>query len=168
MGRGMPLFFIGRRRGGGPPGETNGAQRGAALVEFAIVLPLLLLLLFGIIEFGWVLAQFNEVRHVGQEGARWGAVSSPDIDGGGISSSDLIARACYAANLPSGSTLTVDASPGGGAKGDTGTVTVTAAIASLSGLSFITVFLPPSLVSTATFRLEKPAGWSSSGPVSCP
>jgi len=145
----------------------GGRQRGAALVEFAIVAPLLILLLFGIVEFGWVLAQFNEVRHAAQEGARWGAVSRPDIDGGGAGNSDLLARACNAANLPSGSTLSVTAATGGGAKGATATVTVTANIASLTGLNFITVFLPPTLSNTATFRLEQPAVWSGMVSASC-
>jgi Flp pilus assembly protein TadG len=151
----------------GNSAANSSRQRGAALVEFAIVAPLLILLLFGIVEFGWVLAQFNEVRHAAQEGARWGAVSRPDIDGGGAGSSDLVARACNAANLPSGSTLSVTAATGGGAKGDTATVTVTANIASLTGLNFITVFLPPSLSNTATFRLEQTAAWSAVGPTSC-
>lgn len=136
-------------------------------MEFAIVVPLLLLLLFGIVEFGWVLGQYNEIRHAGQEGARWGAVSRPDIDGGGLSASDLRARVCDAVNLPSGSTTSVAASPGGGAKGATGSVTVTASVASLTGLSFITAFLPAQLVTTATFRLEQPAAWSGFGPVAC-
>lgn len=146
----------------------GGRQRGAALVEFAIVVPLLVLLLFGIVEFGWVLAQFNEVRHAAQEGARWGAVSRPDVDGSGApGNSDLVSRACDAANLPSGSTLSVTAATGGGAKGDTATVTVSANIASLTGLNFITVFLPSTLANTATFRLEQPAAWSALGPTSC-
>ena len=151
----------------GCAGGQRRREHGAALVEFAIVAPLLILLLFGIVEFGWVLAQFNEVRHAAQEGARWGAVSKPDLDGGGAGNSDLVARACNAANLPSGSSLSVSASTGGGAKGDPATVTVTANIASLTGLNFITVFLPSTLSNTATFRLEQPAAWSGLGPTSC-
>ncbi len=123
-------------------------------------MPLLVLLLLGIVEFGWVLGQYNEVRHAAQEGARWGAVSKPDLDGGGPGNSDLIARVCGASNLPGGSTITVSGSNGGGAKGDTATVTVTATIASLTGIGMITVFLPSSLSNTATFRLEQPATWS--------
>lgn len=144
-------------------------QHGAALVEFAIAAPLLILLLFGIIEFGWVLAQFNEVRHAGQEGARWAAVSRPDVNGdGALNSGDLIARVCGAANLPSGSSISFDASPGSGVKGDTATVTVTAVIAPLTGMTFVTSFLPPSISSTATFRLEQNAGWTSVGSATCP
>lgn len=135
-------------------------QRGAALVEFALVAPLLIFLVVGIVEFGWLFAQMNEIRHVAQEGARWGAVSRPDINGGGMSWLDLRDRACAAANLPSGTTVSIDGSPGAGTKGETATVTVTAAVQSLSGLPLVTVFLPSTLSNTATFRLEQDAQWS--------
>ena len=32
---------------------NNRDQRGAALVEFAIILPILIVLLFGVIDYGW-------------------------------------------------------------------------------------------------------------------
>jgi Flp pilus assembly protein TadG len=136
-------------------------ENGAALVEFALLAPLLIILLMGVIEFGWLFAQMNEIRHVAQEGARWGAVSHPEIDGIGTEDwGDLSARACAAANLPSGTTVTVTGSEGGGAKGDTATVTVTAMVQSLSNLPLITSFLPTTLTNTATFRLEQPAKWT--------
>lgn len=131
------------------------------MVEFAILAPLLILLVMGIIEFGWLFAQMNEIRHVAQEGARWGAVSHPDIDGVGTEDwGDLAARACGAANLPSGTTLVVTGTEGGGAKGDTASVTVTATMQSLTNLPLITTFLPTTLTNTATFRLEQPAKWT--------
>ena len=45
-------------------------EGGAALVEFAMLLPFLLILVLGIVEFGFLLGQFNEVRHGAHEGAR--------------------------------------------------------------------------------------------------
>ena len=136
-------------------------QRGAALVEFALVAPLLIILVMGIVEFGWLFAQMNEIRHVAQEGARWGAVSRPDIDGvSGMTWSDLHDRACAAANLPSGTTVSINGSPGAGTKGETASVTVQATVESLSGLPLVTVFLPSTLSNTATFRLEQDAQWS--------
>jgi Flp pilus assembly protein TadG len=133
-------------------------ERGAQLVEFALVAPLLILLLVGIIEFGWLFAQMNEIRHVAQEGARWGAVSHPEVDGVGVEDwGDLAARACGAANLPGGTAVTITGSEGGGSKGDTAAVTVTASVPSLTGL--IDSFLPSGLSNTATFRLEQPAKW---------
>lgn len=49
-------------------------QRGAAVVEFAIVLPVLLLLLFGIIEMGFALYDKAMITHASREGARAGIV----------------------------------------------------------------------------------------------
>lgn len=45
-------------------------QKGVALVEFAIVLPLLLLLLFGFIEFGVMLYNKQVITNASREGAR--------------------------------------------------------------------------------------------------
>ena len=50
-------------------------QRGASMVEFAIVLPLLLLLVFGIIEFGLLLYNKAMITNASREGARSGIVS---------------------------------------------------------------------------------------------
>jgi Flp pilus assembly protein TadG len=47
---------------------------GAVLVEFALVAPLLFLLIFAIIDFGWVFGQHLDVRHGAREGARLAAV----------------------------------------------------------------------------------------------
>jgi hypothetical protein len=49
-------------------------QKGASAVEFAIVLPLLLLLLFGIVEFGFLLYNKAMITNAAREGARAGIV----------------------------------------------------------------------------------------------
>ena len=46
----------------------------AAMVEFAIVAPLLFALLFGIIDFGRVFFLYNNLTNAAREGARLGAV----------------------------------------------------------------------------------------------
>ena len=45
-------------------------KRGAAAVEMALVLPLLLTMLFGIIEYGWVFTVRQALTHAAREGAR--------------------------------------------------------------------------------------------------
>ncbi len=50
------------------------SERGQELVEFALVLPLLLLLLLGIIEFGIVIFKYNTIANIGREIARYGTV----------------------------------------------------------------------------------------------
>ena len=56
-------------------------ERGAALVEFAIVFPLLFLLLSGIIDFGMAFANQNSARQGVREGARQAVVANLDSDG---------------------------------------------------------------------------------------
>ncbi len=51
-------------------------QRGAALVEFALISSLLFLLLFGIIEIGLILGDQTQVGQAAREAARSAAVGS--------------------------------------------------------------------------------------------
>lgn len=53
------------------------SESGQELVEFALLLPLLLLLLFGIMDFGIAVLKYNTLANVGREIARYGAVN-PD------------------------------------------------------------------------------------------
>jgi len=58
-----------------PSGMASGRQRaaserGAALVEFAIVLPLLLILLFGVIDFGFLINRNTMINNAAREGGR--------------------------------------------------------------------------------------------------
>ena len=49
------------------------SQRGIAMTEFAIVMPLLLLLLFGVTELGRALVRYNTLTKAVQDGARHAA-----------------------------------------------------------------------------------------------
>lgn len=53
-------------------------QNGAVLVEFAIILPVLILVLFGTIEFGLLLFNQNVITNASREGARAGIVNRSD------------------------------------------------------------------------------------------
>jgi len=61
---------IHRRRSGRPDG-----QRGAALVEFALIVTMFLLLVFGMIEFGLDYNDYIAVRNGSREAARMGVVN---------------------------------------------------------------------------------------------
>ncbi len=50
--------------------KKNGKRRAAAIVEFAVVLPLLLTILFGIIEYGWVFMVRQTLQTAAREGCR--------------------------------------------------------------------------------------------------
>ncbi len=58
----------------------RGTDTGAAAVEMAIVLPLLLLLVFGIIDFGRMLNAQITVTQAAREGARWEALNQDSVE----------------------------------------------------------------------------------------
>jgi len=51
------------------------SQAGASVIEFAVVLPLLVVLVFGIIEFGMLLYNQQVITNASREGARAGIVA---------------------------------------------------------------------------------------------
>lgn len=53
-------------------------ESGAAAVEFALTLPLLLLFLFGVVQFGFLFSVYNTMVHAAREGARGMAVEQLD------------------------------------------------------------------------------------------
>jgi len=54
--------------------ESKGSQQGAVAVEFALVLPLFLLLIFGVMDFGLAMYSKGLITNASQEGARFGAI----------------------------------------------------------------------------------------------
>jgi len=56
--------------------RRKGNERGQALVEFALVIPLFLFLIFGLIDFGRVVYANNAVSQAAQDATRWGSVQS--------------------------------------------------------------------------------------------
>jgi hypothetical protein len=48
----------------------GGAQRSQAMIEFALISPVLLLLLFGIVDIGRAVFYYDTVNHAAREGAR--------------------------------------------------------------------------------------------------
>jgi Flp pilus assembly protein TadG len=64
-------------------------QRGAAIVEFAIILPLLLLLIFGMIEFSLLMYNKAMITNASREGARRGIVYRVDTTTNPVSDAPL-------------------------------------------------------------------------------
>jgi Flp pilus assembly protein TadG len=50
--------------------SRGGEERGAALVEFALALPLLLVVIAGIVDFGFAFQRYEVVTNAAREGAR--------------------------------------------------------------------------------------------------
>jgi Flp pilus assembly protein TadG len=63
--------------------RLRGRDKGANLVEFAMIAPLLFLLLFGVIEFARLVHGFSTVWTAAREGARY-ATTVGDLDSDGI------------------------------------------------------------------------------------
>lgn len=60
--------------------QSTSNQRGAAAVEFALILPLLVLLMLGIIIFAQAFNAYISVTHAAREGARLAAVDKFDAN----------------------------------------------------------------------------------------
>ena len=54
-------------------------EEGVAAVEFALILPVLALLLFGVLEFGRVWSQYQVFQGAAREGARCAAVQATEF-----------------------------------------------------------------------------------------
>jgi Flp pilus assembly protein TadG len=63
------------------------SDAGSSVIEFALVLPILLLILFGIINFGVLLYNQSVITNAAREGARWAAIHSSAIYGTGCTNS---------------------------------------------------------------------------------
>jgi Flp pilus assembly protein TadG len=70
-----------RRMGGGEGGRR--VARGSTLIEFALVLPFFLILLFGTVEFGRYFLMQHTLQFATREGARLGLVGRTVTDANG-------------------------------------------------------------------------------------
>jgi Flp pilus assembly protein TadG len=61
-------------------GQAPAVQGGQSMVEFALVLPIFLLLLFGLIDIGRYVYTANAVNEAAREGARLGSVAAWSAD----------------------------------------------------------------------------------------
>jgi Flp pilus assembly protein TadG len=144
------------------------SQAGAELVEFALVLPMLLLVFAGIVDFGLLLQRQQVVTNAAREGARIAILP-------GYSQADVEARVTAFVHeglnndsLTPSTTLTVgpvDPPPADGPVFDVARVQVTlpstymilgpiVSLAGGSGESFTTI----NLTATSTMRIETVAG----------
>jgi uncharacterized repeat protein (TIGR01451 family) len=63
------------------PLSSRRPSRGQGFVEFALILPFLLLLMLGIVEFGYVFAAYSGLFNAAREGARYGVTNPKDVSG---------------------------------------------------------------------------------------
>lgn len=144
--------------------HAENRDKGANLVEFAMVAPFLILLLFGIVEFAWVFATNLDVKHGAREGARITAVNTPDT--GNV---DLAAEICDRMDLVGSDPATTITwvSDGTPAVAEGVTVTVSTPVSTLTGLMDWAFAGVATLDSTVEIRIEQPPDWSD-GTQNCP
>lgn len=96
-------------------------ESGATLVEFTLVFMLLMLLTFGLIEFGVVLYQYNAAETATAVGARFVATRGPVVTGVsdcGVATNATAGTFCSAVSGSNSWTITCNASaPAGGCQG---------------------------------------------------
>jgi hypothetical protein len=135
-------------------------ERGATLVEFAFVLPLFILLLFAIIDFGWIFTQFLDVKQGAREGARL-AVVNDCVGSGSTCRDDIAQKVCDRTQDLDNDAEDVTF----GINGDIAEVTLQYPARSLTGM--MSAFINGDLTSKVHMRVEKPPAWST-GTFSCP
>jgi Flp pilus assembly protein TadG len=97
--------------------KTNRKRRGAEVLEMALMMPLLLLLIFGMIEFGYFFYLQHNLQAAAREGARTGAM---------LNASDAQAVSKASAFLTAANLNPAKFSIASSTSGDTVTVTVQA------------------------------------------
>lgn len=137
-------------------------------MEFALILPLLIALLLGTIDFGWLFSQNHDLRSTSREGARLAVVN------GGLGSTadarrdDIIAKTrAKAQQLSSGSLevyIKLENTNGDGVTGGAGddvVVCLRYPKTSISGL--FDPFISGTMTTKAIMRMEQVANFSSGG-----
>ena len=146
-------------------------DEGAALVEFALIMPLFFLLVFGIIEFGAAYAQQLDTTHGARELSRlvavnypWGSVP-PGAQSPAEQSAVISAQVCTRMSFAKGAKTTMTYE--GASRGDTATVTVRKPITQITGF-FRAILDNMRTSSTVEVRLEQDATWLSGYQGTCP
>jgi Flp pilus assembly protein TadG len=146
-------------------------DRGANLVEFALLAPFLLLLIFGMIEFAWLFSQNLDARHGAREGARLIAVNYPDgpnpstFATPALQTTAIVAEICNRMDVTTDALVTLQSA---GDVGDPATAKIDSPPDTLTG--FMDWAIPASLrlVSEVEIRVEQPAGWANTTDQMCP
>jgi Flp pilus assembly protein TadG len=124
-------------------------ERGAVLIEAALILPIIFMLVFGIIDFGTAYNQSHELRATAREGARIAAVDNGCFPG----SPDASTARCTASSSTQLAALKTDTRARAAGLADPNTITVTVCYPSpvVVGSSNVTI--------TVTYPLKSVTGF---------
>jgi TadE-like protein len=148
-------------------------ERGQALVEFALVIPILLLVLFAVLHFGKAINYYNDATHIAAEGARYAAVNRKPIPASALSlQAQLLGQADApelrsggSDSIPTAAQVCIEYPNGTSAIGDPVRVRMSF---TYKWIPLITRFLPSgatqkTIQSSAVMRLEAPPTAYSAG-----
>ena len=144
-----------------------GSERSQSVVEFVLVLPIFLVLVMGIIDFGMGFGAYVQLRNAAREGARYAVVGNPagsyPADCTGSQTQSVIGHVCIAAkdlNLTDMQSVSVQY-PNGQASGNSVVVRAQYSYQLITPLGeFVTFFTGGSfpghldLTATSDMRLE--------------
>jgi Flp pilus assembly protein TadG len=146
-------------------------QAGQALVEFALVLPLLAVFLFGMLDFGKAYNYWNDATHLSAEAARFAAVNGAPNPGSAVSLQAQIQRQAdtgelrngQTASVPGAATVCIDFPNGTSNPGDPVRVRMTFTYAWVPLIGKKLDSLTTTISSSSVMRLEAPPTSYSAG-----
>ncbi|WP_324334266.1 TadE family protein [Baekduia sp.] len=146
-------------------------QDGQALVEFALVLPLLAIFLFGMLDFGKAYNYWNDATHLSAEAARYAAVNSAPNPASAVSLQAQIQgqadtgelRNGATASVPSAATVCIDFPNGTSNPGDPVRVRMTFTYTWVPLIGTQLSSLSTTISSSSVMRLEAPPTTYSAG-----
>jgi hypothetical protein len=149
-----------------PADARRSPERGQALVEFALIAPLFLLIVVGIIQFGIGLNYWLDLNRIANQGARWAVVNKYPGCGGAPPCTptlkEYLEKQPVSGGLKPTATICFETS---GAVGQPVTVRLTSPFTFLAIMDLGTIVLR----GKATMRIEQPPTvLVSQGVVACP
>ena len=131
-------------------------RRGGILVEAALILPILLTVIFGLVEYGWMFLKAQQISLATRDGARAGSLSGNT----GTNVTTAVNNRMSQAGIEGAQfTMTCTPAPETLTRGQTFTVTITANYGVTGGLALVRlpfVPVPDHLASSFTIAREGP------------
>jgi Flp pilus assembly protein TadG len=129
-------------------------ETGSAVIEFVLVLPLTLVLVFGILDFGKAFHFLIDETHLANSGARWAVVDRNPGEADGLTLQQYIKSRATASQLKAGVSVCISFPDGSSNVGDPVFVEVSYPYDWLPFLQTQLGLTSTTITSTATMRLE--------------
>jgi len=154
-------------------GSRLRAERGTALVEFALVLPLLMLILMGILYFGRYESYANDETQLASSAARWASINVNPGSGSSLTLQQYVAKQASPELTNGSSDISAIKVYLYYPSGSTGQTNQAVRACVTNTLNFIPILglASSTMVQTATMNLEQPVtNWTpdTSLPSQCP